>query len=466
MPYSDPITVNLVQLALAANTQEFVRLASKNKKAALHGERAQQAIRKTSQNLLKAWPHLSQELMQEHVPYLKRLENHLKAPSFSQHPSHRLKSLQKQIQQAIRGLEPAVERPLPYLPLEVTLSFLPLAEGVPSKELYGLRLLPNSHPSPDEIRFLADKIFIKYQLVSREENSSERMEEILQQIYPLFFQNLSHQQELFFKQIAQIITLKCGGREEFLRALLRALPSKTTHLNLSSLVSMPRSIAEESTMIHLLATSENLGNLRHLRLQTSFDEHMVHNKRAKFSHMIHNKEAKFSQKWNEYKTSIEALAGNQHLNKLQSLGLINYKHPIHEAIVILSNNPAMSNLEQLDLSGCDQITDATLSAIAKGHWNSLRDLNLSGCHRITNTGLLDLISSETIKDLERLNLLGCDQITEEAITTLAHSPLVDENTQIEASEDLKCQFALAVSKRFQYAFSHGQDTHALVVKSN
>ena len=66
----------------------------------------------------------------------------------------------------------------------------------------------------------------------------------------------------------------------------------------------------------------------------------------------------------------------------------------------------------LNLSGCDQITDAGLKALAAG-CHATNVLNLSGCDQITDEGVESL--ADGCPNINVLNLSGCDQITVDGI---------------------------------------------------
>ncbi len=76
-----------------------------------------------------------------------------------------------------------------------------------------------------------------------------------------------------------------------------------------------------------------------------------------------------------------------------------------------------SRIESLDLSFCNQITDASLRALAG--LPSLRSLNLNWCYSVTDCGLGALAQCRT---LERLSLWGCEEITDAGIEAIATLP--------------------------------------------
>ena len=77
----------------------------------------------------------------------------------------------------------------------------------------------------------------------------------------------------------------------------------------------------------------------------------------------------------------------------------------------LSGAPAFS---ALDLSWCEQITDAGLRQLTA--LGQLRDLDLSGCSQITDVGLSYLTA---LRELRHLDLSCCSQITDEGLGHLA-----------------------------------------------
>ncbi len=73
----------------------------------------------------------------------------------------------------------------------------------------------------------------------------------------------------------------------------------------------------------------------------------------------------------------------------------------------LSNLTALNQLHDLDLSGCSQITDVGLSYLTA--CPGLRHLDLSCCPQITDAGLAHLAA---LKQLRYLTLLICEQVTD------------------------------------------------------
>jgi hypothetical protein len=75
------------------------------------------------------------------------------------------------------------------------------------------------------------------------------------------------------------------------------------------------------------------------------------------------------------------------------------------------------SLEKLDLSFCNQITDSSLVALAK--LPALRVLNLNWCYSVTDFGLTAL---GRCSSLELVSLWGCDDVTDAGIEALAGLP--------------------------------------------
>ena len=71
---------------------------------------------------------------------------------------------------------------------------------------------------------------------------------------------------------------------------------------------------------------------------------------------------------------------------------------------------SLTSLQQLDLSGCGQITDEGVSSLSS--LTSLQQLDLSHCTQITDAGVSALTS---LTSLQQLNLSNCKQITSEGV---------------------------------------------------
>lgn len=76
------------------------------------------------------------------------------------------------------------------------------------------------------------------------------------------------------------------------------------------------------------------------------------------------------------------------------------------------------NLTSLELSGCEQIRDKELGELA-GRLPGLTSLDLMGCGQITDAGLKELASK--VSSLTSLNLSWCDQITDVGLGELARN---------------------------------------------
>lgn len=77
----------------------------------------------------------------------------------------------------------------------------------------------------------------------------------------------------------------------------------------------------------------------------------------------------------------------------------------------------LSGLEKLDLSFCNQITDSSLMALAG--LPALRSINLNWCYGVTDSGLGAL---SQCKWLESVSLWSCEEVTDEGVTELANLP--------------------------------------------
>lgn len=77
----------------------------------------------------------------------------------------------------------------------------------------------------------------------------------------------------------------------------------------------------------------------------------------------------------------------------------------------------LSGLEKLDLSFCSQITDSSLRTLAT--LPSLRSINLNWCYGVTDSALSALSQRES---LESVSLWSCEEVTDEGVTALASLP--------------------------------------------
>jgi DNA-binding Xre family transcriptional regulator len=77
----------------------------------------------------------------------------------------------------------------------------------------------------------------------------------------------------------------------------------------------------------------------------------------------------------------------------------------------------VASLEELDLSFCNQITDASLLALAG--LPALRFLNLNWCYGVTDSGLTGL---GHCKSLEVVSLWSCEEVTDSGVEALAMLP--------------------------------------------
>lgn len=74
-------------------------------------------------------------------------------------------------------------------------------------------------------------------------------------------------------------------------------------------------------------------------------------------------------------------------------------------------------LEKLDLSFCNQITDVSLAACAS--LPTLRSVNLNWCYAVTDAGLARLAQC---KSLELISLRSCEEITDKGIVAISGLP--------------------------------------------
>lgn len=108
---------------------------------------------------------------------------------------------------------------------------------------------------------------------------------------------------------------------------------------------------------------------------------------------------------------VTALSSFRSLNELDLSGCDDVTD---RSISCLSH---ISSLEELDLSFCNQITDASLAALAR--LPALRSLILNFCYAVGDSGLVSLSGC---KSLELVSLMGCEEITDIGVKALASLP--------------------------------------------
>jgi hypothetical protein len=112
-----------------------------------------------------------------------------------------------------------------------------------------------------------------------------------------------------------------------------------------------------------------------------------------------------------------------------------------EAVIALTQIPSLT---ELDLSGCDQVTDVSVSRLKK--INGLEILDLSFCNQISDASLVQLAELENLRSLnlnwcyavtdgglsalakcsslQSLSLWGCEEVTDLGVTALAKLPIL------------------------------------------
>lgn len=108
-------------------------------------------------------------------------------------------------------------------------------------------------------------------------------------------------------------------------------------------------------------------------------------------------------------------------DRLERLTLVNCASISHEPLARVL--PCLTNLVAIDLTGVIECTDAAIVGLASAA-RRLQGINLGGCWKISDTGILALASCPLLR---RVKLSGVDQITDESVSALAKScPLLLE----------------------------------------
>ena len=87
-----------------------------------------------------------------------------------------------------------------------------------------------------------------------------------------------------------------------------------------------------------------------------------------------------------------------------------------EMLIMFGGVGRFSELQTLNLSCCRNITDASLTRVARG-WSNLHSLNLAGCSRITDASLTRV--ARGCPNLQSLNLDSCRNITDASLGEVA-----------------------------------------------
>lgn len=114
---------------------------------------------------------------------------------------------------------------------------------------------------------------------------------------------------------------------------------------------------------------------------------------------------------NFLETSQQYLIPQQNLKKINNIPL-NFTDKDLDALVTCA-----PNLEILDLSGCDLLTNEGLAHVPQ--LQNLKALNLAECEEITNAGLAPLSG---LQNLKHLNLTDCERITNVGLAHFAEFP--------------------------------------------
>ncbi len=99
-------------------------------------------------------------------------------------------------------------------------------------------------------------------------------------------------------------------------------------------------------------------------------------------------------------------------------------------------------LRELDLEGCDLLTDVACESIGE-HCKELRRLSIAGCGKITDEGVNDI--ARHCSSLTALNMNRCQFITDESLTSVGES--------CQKLKELRLSWMQAITDRGVYTFS-------------
>ena len=99
-------------------------------------------------------------------------------------------------------------------------------------------------------------------------------------------------------------------------------------------------------------------------------------------------------------------------------------------------------LRELDLTGCDMLTDVAMESIGD-HCKELRRLSLEGCAKVTDEGINDI--ARHCKSLTALNMNRCQFITDESLTCVGEA--------CQSLKELKLSWMQGITDRGIYTFS-------------
>ena len=112
-------------------------------------------------------------------------------------------------------------------------------------------------------------------------------------------------------------------------------------------------------------------------------------------------------------------------------------------LISIANGFPQLQLQSLDISACDYITDEVIRAVSTV-CPQLRSLNISHCRNITDEGIRAL--ARGLRQLQSLNIIYCCNITDEGITALARGLHQLQSLEIGFCEDITDEGIRAVAR--------------------
>ncbi|KAI8093191.1 uncharacterized protein BX664DRAFT_329120 [Halteromyces radiatus] len=156
------------------------------------------------------------------------------------------------------------------------------------------------------------------------------------------------------------------------------------------------------------------GHHRHVSSGTTLPMVILSLRTPKYGHAIHSLRLT---SLSDHLTDDLLLFITKHCPNLISLDLSYAQHITSTGFQHLARSQCATSLNQLILSFCPHLTDATLISLSM-RCDSLETLQLVGCHRITQTGVRSLVAASR-QSLQYINMKDCIRVSGRILQDLA-----------------------------------------------
>lgn len=136
------------------------------------------------------------------------------------------------------------------------------------------------------------------------------------------------------------------------------------------------------------------------------------------SQFIQHLDLSLSHVWDVEVTDDHLLTLSKHSTNLQRLNLTSCAALTHKALIHVAVGAFSNSLQSLNLSGCVQVVDEGVFAIA-AHCHRLRSINLKKCVRVTSAAIQAIATQ--CHEIERIRISHCVQVNDDALFTMGSS---------------------------------------------